>query len=256
VVDHFRGRVIFMQAGEMKRGHVHEPLRGVIDLRGETDLRQMVRLMYFAQGVLTPITAAMHLAAAVPSRWGPERRPCVVVAGGREPIQWVSYPEQQFIHTVGALRCCQRGGCWKARVEPKEPGKPDSGQCVDIADGRPRCMAMIAPAEVIARIERYFEGGVVDYLTADQALILRDSGAVGTVLRGKFDRAAWPLPLRLLAMDARPEDRGLGDIFARHFGAAGETFKAKFKELTGHDCGCDARQDSLNSRYPFKFSAP
>ncbi len=62
VVDHFRGRIQFVQVGET--GHHHSPLTGVIDLRGKTDVRQFVRLMYHAQGVLCPVTFAMHLAAA------------------------------------------------------------------------------------------------------------------------------------------------------------------------------------------------
>src|SRR6185503_652567 len=40
VVDHFRGRIQFVQIGEF--GHHHPRLRGVIDLRGETDLRELI----------------------------------------------------------------------------------------------------------------------------------------------------------------------------------------------------------------------
>ena len=35
----------------------------------------------------------------------PRNRPCVVIAGGREPPHFTAYPHHQFIHTVGALRC-------------------------------------------------------------------------------------------------------------------------------------------------------
>ena len=81
VVDHFRGRIEFVQVGD--RNHNHPPLEGVVDLRGETTLRHLVRLMYHAQGALSPVSLLMHLAAAVPVRPGmPQNRPCVVVAGG------------------------------------------------------------------------------------------------------------------------------------------------------------------------------
>jgi ADP-heptose:LPS heptosyltransferase len=63
VVDHYRGTLTFVQAGEA--GHWHPPLQGVIDLVGRTTLRQFVRLMYHAEGVLCPVTFAMHLAAAL-----------------------------------------------------------------------------------------------------------------------------------------------------------------------------------------------
>jgi len=84
VVDHFRGRIQFVQCGDAE--HWHPRLDGTIDLVGKTDLRQLIRLVYHAEGVLCPVTLAMHLAAAVPTRRGrPPMRPCVVVAGGREP---------------------------------------------------------------------------------------------------------------------------------------------------------------------------
>src|SRR4029077_20854811 len=117
VVDHFLDTIMFVQVGE--EGHYHPPLRNVIDLRGKTDLRQLIRLVYHAQGVLCPVTLLMHLAAAVEVRPGmPRNRPCVVVAGGREPPHWEAYPHHQFIHRAGALPCCEAGGCWKSRVFP------------------------------------------------------------------------------------------------------------------------------------------
>src|SRR5215813_9348847 len=50
VIDHFRDRIQFVQIGE--RGHHHPPLRGVIDFRGKTTFRELIRLVYHAQGVL------------------------------------------------------------------------------------------------------------------------------------------------------------------------------------------------------------
>ena len=129
---------------------------GVIDLRGRTDLRQLVRLVYHAQGVVCPVTSLMHLAAAVPVKAArpsgpqtpvggsrhpaPKNRPCVVVAGGREPPHWEAYPHHQFIHTNGQLLCCDHGGCWKARTVPLGDGdeKDAAGQlCVDVVETGP-----------------------------------------------------------------------------------------------------------------------
>ena len=61
VVERFAGRILFVQVGEA--GHHHPALRGVLDLRGKTTLRQLVRLVHHAQGVLCPVTLLMHLAA-------------------------------------------------------------------------------------------------------------------------------------------------------------------------------------------------
>src|SRR6185436_12156152 len=130
---------------------------GVVDLRGRTTLRQLVRLVYHAEGVVCPITCLMHLAAAVEPKPGANPlRPCVVIAGGREPPHWEGYPGHQFIHTIGALRCCAQGGCWKDRVVPLHDGdhRDQPGNlCVDVVSGLPRCMDMISADEVIGRIE-------------------------------------------------------------------------------------------------------
>lgn len=201
VVNHFAGRILFVQVGAKE--HRHDDLQGVLDLRGKTQIRQLVRLVYHSQGVLCPVTFLMHLAAAVPVKQGPPgSRPCVVVAGGREPPHWEAYPTHQFIHTAGALPCCQHGGCWKSRVVPVGDGdKKDqpNRMCVDvvhtqhpersfrrhadatppphampdtpgrlITDYLPRCMDRISAEEVIQRIQLYFDGGVAHFLTPSQ----------------------------------------------------------------------------------------
>ncbi|MDB5342080.1 MAG: ADP-heptose:LPS heptosyltransferase-like protein [Schlesneria sp.] len=115
VVDHFRGRIQFVQCGEAQ--HWHPPLTGVINLIGKTNVRQFVRLMYHADGVVCPVTFAMHLAAAVETKPGrPKNRAAVVIAGGREPSHWEAYPHHQYLHTNGALRCCDQGGAGKVAV--------------------------------------------------------------------------------------------------------------------------------------------
>ncbi len=167
IIDHFRDRILFVQVGEI--GHHHPRLRNVVDLRGKTELRQLVRLTYHAQGVLCGVTALMHLAAAVPVR--PDRPPAraaVVIAGGREPTHWEAYPHHQFIHTIGALPCCLTGGCWRARTralgDGEETDEPNN-LCTDVVGDLPRCMDMITPEDVIQRIETYFAGRTNPYLT-------------------------------------------------------------------------------------------
>ena len=166
VVNHFRGQIQFVQVGG--DGHHHPKLKGVIDLRGQTSLRELIRLVYHSQGVLCSVTALMHLAAAVETKRGqPANRPCVAVAGGREPAHWEAYPDHQFIHTNGALRCCANGGCWKDRTARLRDGDERDKRdhlCVDVIKGLPRCMDLITPAEVIRRIELYFKGGAIRQL--------------------------------------------------------------------------------------------
>jgi len=157
VVDQLEGRVQFVQVGEP--GHYHPPLRGVLDWRGKTSLRELILLVYHADGILCPVTLLMHLAAAVPLPPGRSRlRGCVVVAGGREPAHWEQYPGHQFHHTIGQLDCCADGGCWKSRTvalgDGSELDRPEA-LCVDVtSSGLARCMDLISSAEVANSVLR------------------------------------------------------------------------------------------------------
>jgi ADP-heptose:LPS heptosyltransferase len=195
VVDHFRGRIAFVQVGH--EGHHHPRLSGVIDLRGQTTLRELVRLVYHSQGVLCPVTSLMHLAAAVPSKSRRSAiRPAVVIAGGREPVHWEAYPNHQFLHTAGALKCCRHGGCWKDRtLRLRDGDRRDRSEdlCADVVGNLPRCMDMISADDVIHRIELFYRGGNLRILTPRQWLAA-EKGIVATA-NNRFDR----LPLNIHA---------------------------------------------------------
>jgi ubiquinone/menaquinone biosynthesis C-methylase UbiE len=188
VVDHFRAgedsngghkeknesgdsrrtpKIQFVQCGE--EGHWHPRLNNAVDLVGKTGLRDFVRLVHHAAGVVCPVTFAMHLAAAVPVKAGRRARACVVVAGGREPAHWEAYPGHQFLSAVGALPCCAEGGCWKSRCQPGGDGdaKDRHDLCERPVQIRPdlripQCMEMIRPEDVIRGIEIYYRGGVLN----------------------------------------------------------------------------------------------
>lgn len=192
VVDHFAGQILFVQCGEKK--HFHPPLKGVLNLIGKTDTRQFIRLMHHADGVVCPVTFAMHLAAAVETKPDkPQNRAAVVLAGGREPAQWEAYPHHQFISTNGALPCCESGGCWKSRCQPVgDNDSKDQDLCdlpiqVDQNLQIPKCMNMITPQDVIRRIEMYYEGGALKYnsssltQTRSQSAPIRTKQLVGAI---------------------------------------------------------------------------
>src|SRR6185436_9364152 len=63
VIDQLKGKVLFVQIGD--KGDYHPGLDGVIDMRGKTSIRELIRLVYHARGVLCGVTFLMHLAAAV-----------------------------------------------------------------------------------------------------------------------------------------------------------------------------------------------
>ena len=160
--------VWFAQIGVKHDHHVHPTLKGdnVVSFVGKTDLRQLIRLIYNAYGVVTPVSMPMVMSYLIPAhpRFGRKSRACVVVAGGREPNHWQSAANQQFLHTCGMLPCCDYGGCWKSRVVPIGDGdeKDKNNLClapVTLGTGQiiPKCMDMIKAEEVANCIQKYVE---------------------------------------------------------------------------------------------------
>lgn len=151
--------------------HVHPILSGTRNLVGKTSFRELMRLIYHADGVLCIVTCLMHIAAAF-------NKPCVVVAGGREPWWWEGYTqenrlvnlragipdwkppekdnyvEHRYLHTLNQLSCCVNKGCWKTKIEKRK------GSCVLPVNAEgvrlPRCMEIITPDHVLAAVDSYY----------------------------------------------------------------------------------------------------
>lgn len=162
VVDAFP-KLWFVQIGAKE--HIHPPLKGnnVINLVGKTDTRQLIRVIYHSVGVIAPVSFPMHLAAAIEMKQDFMRmtRPCIVLAGGREPTIWEAYTNHAFLHTCGMLDCCQNGGCWKSRIVPLGDGDDkDNNLCkhpvlLSTKQTIPKCLDMISAKDVIRKIKEY-----------------------------------------------------------------------------------------------------
>lgn len=158
-----------VQCGAVGPLHVHKPLDGALNLIGRTSLRDFMRIIRDAEGVICPITAAMHIAAAFD-------KPCVVVAGGREAPWWEAYDPQyggfgevgklikvphRFLHTLGELDCCRDRGCWKNKLVKE---KPEDLMCRYVVPGpQPvaRCMEMITVDRVVDSVLSYYRDGTL-----------------------------------------------------------------------------------------------
>lgn len=169
VVRLTKREIRWVQVGE--GGHHHPRIHGSLDLVGATSLRELIRLVYHADGVLCPVTLAMHLAAAVPTRSDrPPRRACVVLAGGRESPHWEAYPWHQYLHTVGQLPCCLAGGCWKSRTVPLGDGdaKDTDSLCerpIQVEPGHwvPQCQTMHSVDDIVRAVLGYYHGGAYSW---------------------------------------------------------------------------------------------
>lgn len=153
VVSMLAKDVHFIQVGANFDDHPYLRGTNVRDMIGCTNLRQLFELVRRCRGVLCGVSLLMHVAAAL-------GKPCVVVAGGREPVQWNAYPNQQYLHTVGATQCTdpqgRAGACWRSRTIPLGDGTPfDQDLCQIPLDDSPACMGLIKPKTVADLILMY-----------------------------------------------------------------------------------------------------
>ena len=118
VVDHFAGRIQFVQCGEP--GHWHPPLEERARPRREDGRRAAFhpagvprRRRTLPSDVRDAPVGGGGAAAGPGGRAG-----CVVIAGGREPTHWEAYPGHQFLHTQGALDCCAVT-VYRQAIEPR-----------------------------------------------------------------------------------------------------------------------------------------
>ena len=168
------------QVGQSKHNADHPSLRAAANLVDKSTLRELIWLTYHSRGVICGVTSLMHIAAAL-------RKPCVVVAGGREAWWWDSYddraferhkstipekyhklfplrPNHVYLDTLGKLACCRDNGCWKRGIGEMKTGD----NCVDIIKPKPysttqsipqpRCMTMITPRDVLRAVVRLEKG--------------------------------------------------------------------------------------------------
>lgn len=139
----------FVQVGLSKDNTYRLKGANVIDLVDQTKIRELFSLVYNAQGCISLISSLMHVAAAFD-------KPCVVLAGAREPTTFEAYPNHRYLHRVGCLPCAAKQACWHNSI----------GACKNkvISNFKPeiaKCMDMIRPKHVIDAIEDYYEGGLL-----------------------------------------------------------------------------------------------
>jgi hypothetical protein len=171
-----------VQAGALDRGppaHRHPELTGVLNLVGRTNLRELMRLVKYADGVIAGITMAMHLAAAF-------ERPCVVFGGAREEWWWEAYSRDnealgdaaarvavshRYLHTFGMMPpvCGDDAktwggvkGCWLNKADRAEPdAKKSYCRFPEPAAGGPR---QAARCQNLISVEKAFEAVLSYYL--------------------------------------------------------------------------------------------
>lgn len=153
MINLLKDKIQFVQVGAVEKNHAHTPMDNVIDLVGKTDFRQLIRLSYHAEGAVSHVSMLHHLMAA----W---EKPCVTIAGGREPRRWESYPNTRYLDTNGLLPCCDWDGCWQSgRLNDEGKNKT----CKNQVGNKPKCMMMIKPERVAEEIMNHYYGGRLSF---------------------------------------------------------------------------------------------
>jgi hypothetical protein len=109
----------------------------------------------------------MHAAGAF-------NKPCVVIAGGREPYTWEAYTkdnwratigteppadmvEHKFLHTLGRLVCCTPNACWKSHLGESDKPHKNCHHHMKTEAGKPMpaCLGLITVDQVVSAVRSY-----------------------------------------------------------------------------------------------------
>lgn len=143
-----RKDIKFIQIGGNSSRDIHLPLDNVINLIGKTSIRDLIQLVYHADGIISPPSACVHLASIETYK----QRKCVVICGGREPEKLTKYSDDfKMISRFGQLDCCKKECCMKFFLH-----KVDSRTCPNqILINNifyPKCMSLISAEEIVDKI--------------------------------------------------------------------------------------------------------
>lgn len=135
--------ITFVQVGENLEDKVQlEKHKNLIDLTGQTGIRDLFALIYASKGVISYNSLCMHIAAAF-------NKKTIIIAGGREPVWYQQYPGQYVFNTSNIVECGNNGaGCLKTTEV----------QCGDNATHSrpflPYCQGITKPDNVINVLEK------------------------------------------------------------------------------------------------------
>ncbi|MBA7608063.1 hypothetical protein ES703_15238 [subsurface metagenome] len=138
------GDITFVQVGLARDNRYRLRASNVIDLVDQTKIRELFSLVYNAEGCISLISSLMHVAAALD-------KPCIVLAGAREPPTFERYAKHRFIDMVGCLPCAAKQACWHNAISACE------NRIGDIA----RCMDLVRVDHVVDAVKLYYEGGML-----------------------------------------------------------------------------------------------
>lgn len=138
---------LFYQLGSQGDNHPKLQGKNIIDYIGKTEdrntgIRDLYKLFLNAEGSIGLVSFHMHLSGAL-------EKPCIVVAGAREPVSFTRYVGHQYLATDGCLPCALKA-CWHCDIKA----------CKHlIGNNIPQCVDIISPNDLTTALNKYYQGG-------------------------------------------------------------------------------------------------
>lgn len=114
----------------------------------ETGIRDLFKLFLHAEGSIGLVSFHMHLSGGL-------HKPCIVIAGAREPVSFTQYPGHRYLATDGCLPCALTA-CWHCNIDA----------CTNLIIREetlekkiPKCVDIINPEDITRAIRSYYAGG-------------------------------------------------------------------------------------------------
>lgn len=145
--------ITFLQIGTAEDNAPRLKGANVIDYVGKTQsrdngIRDLFKLFLNAEGSIGLVSFHMHLSGSL-------YKPCVVIAGGREPVSFTRYAGQAYLSNDGMLPCAIKA-CWHCSIDA----------CTNliiredtIEKKIPKCADIIESEDVTRAIRGYYKGG-------------------------------------------------------------------------------------------------
>ena len=148
--------VLFYQLGAKEDAHPKLQGDNVVDYIGKTQsrdtgIRDLFKLFLNAEGSIGLVSFQMHLSAAF-------NKPCIVVAGAREPVSFTRYAGHQYLTTEGCLPCSSYKACWHCNIDTCKDLVIDQNKKEVLDRKVPKCVDLIKPEDLTLALKRYYLG--------------------------------------------------------------------------------------------------
>jgi len=148
---------LFYQLGAKEDSHPRLQGDNIVDYVGmtqdkDTGIRDLFKLFLNAEGSIGLVSFHMHLSAAF-------GKPCIVVAGAREPVSFTRYPGHQYLATDGCLPCADNTACWHCDIKVCPRLIVDETKKELLDRKIPQCVDLIKPKDLTRALNMYYEGG-------------------------------------------------------------------------------------------------